>query len=313
MLPHRFHRFLILRLPKPASLSTSTPNSNGLGKRSLGLGHFLERRDTFLKSIGQQEGLSQTKQAQSKLLNILHATGPELDHATAANSADATTEFGPNTDACCARDLVTIRQMMACSMHLGHAAWRWNPKMAPFIYGERAGIHIINLERTLVCLRQASNVVKDIASRGGKIVFVGTSVPIQRLTYEVAQDCGQFYVNTRWIGGTVTNRRQVLRNDQLMPDLLIILDPVANEKAVFEARTANIPVIAICDTNSDPTRVTYPIPANDDAFSSVELVARTLSLAAEEGRQTRIRKPLATSTITQSASTFIESIFSTEK
>lgn len=311
--PHQFHRFPILRLSKSVAFSASASTPKDLGKRSLGLGHFLERREAFLKSIGQKGDFPQAGQAQSKLLNILHATGPKLDHAEAVNSADATAEFGFNTDAYCARDLVTIRQMMACSMHLGHAASRWNPKMAAFIYGERAGIHIINLERTLVCLRQASNVVKDIASRGGKIVFVGTSAPIQRLTYEVAQKCRQFYVNTRWVGGTVTNRRQVLRNDHLMPDLLIVLDPMTNEKAVLEAHTANIPVIAICDTNSDPTRVTYPIPANDDAFSSVELIARTLSLAAEEGRETRTKIPLTTSTITQSASNFIESVFSTEK
>lgn len=302
---------LVLGLSNASPFSSSTATNSV--KRTLGLGHFLERRDAFLQSIGQQDSLSRTKQTQSKLLSILHGTGPSSGHAGTAENMDATAAFGPNTDARCARDLVTIRQMMACSMHLGHATSRWNPKMAPFIYGERAGIHIINLERTLVCLRQASNVTKDIASRGGRIVFVGTGASLQRLTYEVAQDCGQFYVNTRWIGGTVTNRRQVLRNDQLIPDLLIVLDPITNDKAILEARTANIPVIAICDTNSDPTCVTYPIPANDDAFSSVELVARTLSMAAEEGRQTRTKQPLATSAITQSASNFMESVFSSER
>lgn len=293
--------------------STCFSTANGVTKRSPGLGHYLERREAFLQSIGQQGGLSRTKQTQSKLLGLLHAIGPSPNHANPTKTAAADDTFGPNHDAHCVRDLVTLRQMMACSMHLGHATSRWNPKMAPFIYGERAGIHIINLERTLVCLRQATNVVKDIASRGGRIVFVGTGAPLQRLTYEVAQDCGQFYVNTRWIGGTITNRRQVLRNDQLVPDLLIVLDPIINEKAVLEACMANIPVMAICDTNVDPTRVTYPIPANDDAFSSVELVARTLSLAAKEGQQTRTRQPPSTSTITQSASTFMESVFASEQ
>lgn len=193
-------------------------------------------------------------------------------------------------------------------MHLGHATSHWHPKMAPFIFGERAGIHIINLERTLVALRQACNVVLDIASKGGTIVFVGTGDSIQRLTYECAQDCSQHYVNIRWVGGTITNRAQVLRSDKLQPDLLVILDPVRNEKAVLEAEACNVPAIAICDTNFNPSLVTYPIPANDDAFSSVELIARTLSLAASEGRQIRTRPPKSID-IVESATSFMTRVF----
>ena len=276
----------------------------------LRLGHFLERRDAFLESIGKKENISKSKETQSKLMAIL--SGPSLEEDRYCSKADKLPDldqvFGANKDAQVARDEATIRQMMACSMHLGHATSRWNPKMAPYIYGERVGIHIINLEKTLVCLRQACNVVKDVASRGGAIVFVGTSDSFQRLTYECAQEAGQFYVNVRWIGGTITNRTQVLRNAMLAPDLLIVLDSATNRQAIEEARIANVPVIGICDTNFNPTLVTYPIPANDDAYASVELIARILARAAQEGKWTRTRS-LAATEIVESATKFIDQVF----
>lgn len=282
-------------------------------RQKVTFGHFLEQRDTFLQSIGRERGHARTrpKDIQSRLMAILHATGSTQSNALTtpiATEAFSPDDFGPNMSATVARDLVTIRQMMACSMHLGHSRTKWNPKMARFIFGERAGIHIIDLEKTIVALRQACNVVKDIASKGGIIVFVGTSDNIQRLTYECAQDCQQHYVNVRWIGGTITNRRQVLRDDKLSPDLIIILDPMENDKAVLEAHSCGIPTIAICDTNCDPTRITYPIPANDDAFSSVELIGRTLAQAAEEGRSVRTR-PLKSADVIESAASFIDRVF----
>jgi small subunit ribosomal protein S2 len=218
--------------------------------------------------------------------------------------------FGVNNyNSMTSRDTVTIRQLLSCGMHLGHAPSRWHPKMAPFIFGERAGIHIINLERTLICLKQACQVVLDIVAKGGSVLFVGTGDSIQRLTYEVAQDCGQFYVNLRWIGGTITNRSQVLRDDKLIPDIIVILDPMNNKKAILEASAGGIPVIAICDTNMDPTNITYPIPANDDAFASIELIARTLSLAAAEGKAFRFKSSADNSSISESASLFIDKVF----
>lgn len=156
--------------------------------------------------------------------------------------------------------------------------------MAPYIHGERQGIHIIDLEKTLACLRVACHAVTDVVAHGGKVLFVGTREPIRRLTYEIAQDAGQYFVNLRWLGGTITNKTYVLRNDRLAPDMLVVLDYPNNEKAVSEANKVNIPVVAICDTDCDPARVTYAIPANDDAYASVEMIARVLSLAAAQGR-----------------------------
>lgn len=274
-------------------------------------GHYLERRESFLASIGgQNDRKNSIEKSQSRLLEILSGIGSE-NSVSAMPGLGSNNDFGPNYTAKTTRDTTTIRQMLACSVHLGHSTGRWNPKMAPFIFGERAGIHIIDLEKSLVALRQACNVVMDIASKGGTILFVGTGDSIQRLTYECAQDCNQHYVNIRWVGGAITNRAQVLRNNRLVPDLLIILDPVTNKKAVLEAQMGNIPVIAICDTDFDPNLVTYPIPANDDAFSSVELIARTLSLAAAEGRQVRTR-PLKSSDIIESATLFMDRVFSKE-
>ncbi|PJF18205.1 hypothetical protein PSACC_01984 [Paramicrosporidium saccamoebae] len=281
--------------------------SRRLYSKNLNLGHFLERRSNFLESISRDAKQSVIQKSQSKLLEILSATGSAV-----STKAGLDPTYSPNFNVQTARDAVTIRQMMSCSMHLGHATAKWNPRMAPFIFGERAGIHIIDLEKTIVALRQACNVITDIAARGGVIVFVGTGENIQRLTYECAQECNQHYVNMRWVGGTITNRNQVLRSDKLTPDLLILLDPVTNEMAVQEAQKGNIPTIAICDTNFDPTSVTYPIPANDDAFSSVELVARTLAMAALEGRNTRTQ-PTKSADIIESATLFIDRVFTREK
>jgi small subunit ribosomal protein S2 len=273
-----------------------------LHSKSLNLGHFLERRPAFFDNIKNEAKQNKTQKAQSKLLDMLSSIGSAVSPQAG---------LGIDSESCTsqtARDSVTIKQMIECSMHLGHATFKWNPKMAPFIFGERAGIHIIDLEKTIIALRQACAVVTDIASKGGAIVFVGTGENIQRLTYECAQECGQYYVNVRWVGGTITNRNQVLRSDKLTADLLIILDPATNEKAVLEAEKGCIPTIAICDTNFDPTTITYPIPANDDSFSSVELIARTLSLAAEEGRRARTR-PTKSAEIIESATSFIDRVF----
>jgi small subunit ribosomal protein S2 len=277
------------------------------------LGHFLKKRKEFLSSIGKDSTPKSVEGGgQVKLLELLSNTGTRQGQAISPQEGLGFNNFGPNLSASTARDTATIRQMMACSVHLGHATSRWHPKMAPFIFGERAGIHIINLESSLIALRQACNVVTDIASKSGTIVFVGTGDSIQRLTYECAQDCHQHYVNIRWIGGSITNKNQVLRNDKLAADLLIILDPINNKKAVLEAQMGNIPTIAICDTNFDPSLVTYPIPGNDDAFSSVELIARTLSLAASEGRQVRT-KPLKSADIVDSATVFMDKIFGSRR
>jgi len=274
--------------------------------KKLPFGHFLENKKVFLDKLSSSANalVADTSRAKEEaVLRVLSRTGSSV----IAEPGLGMNILSQNTGS--SRDLVTIRQMLACGMHLGHSTSRWNPKMASYIYGKRAGIHIIDLEKTLLCLRQAFQVVKLVASKNGKIVFVGTSTPeIKRLCYEAATESNTYYVNERWLGGTITNRAQVLRDDRLLPDLLIVMDPKRNDAVLMEAKDACVPTIAICDTDCDPGNVTYPIPANDDAFASVELVTRALAAAAIEGTRGRSRASNNGPTV-ESASNFIERVF----
>jgi small subunit ribosomal protein S2 len=154
--------------------------------------------------------------------------------------------------------------------------------MAKFLLGERSGIHIIDLEKSLACIRQASSVTADIASKGGKILFVGTGESIQRLTYEAASFSGQFYVNKRWVGGTISNCKSIIK-DNVTPDLVIIFDLKRNLVAAKECQNGNIPLIAVCDSDCNPDIVTYPIPANDESLPGIELIAKVLAISAGRG------------------------------
>ncbi|KAI9312546.1 ribosomal protein S2, flavodoxin-like domain-containing protein [Zopfochytrium polystomum] len=216
------------------------------------------------------------------------------------------------------RSAFSVKTLMAAGLHLGHSPKVWNPYMLPYIYGERGGIHIINLEHTLVALRRAINVTQDIAMRNGNVVFVGTRLSLHRLTVAAALRADAFFV-THWVKGTITNRERVLRRsvgfdpdkvtqemvaaDDLsgddsaaataapskqppvqVPDLIILLDMPNNLSAVREANLQGVPIIAICDTDCDPRLVQYPIPANDDSVAGVELIAGLLSMACKRGK-----------------------------
>lgn len=186
-----------------------------------------------------------------------------------------------------ANDDLTVSTMLNCSMHLGHSKSYWNPNMAKFILGERSGIHIIDLEKTLACIRQAAAVTAEIAFKGGRILFVGTGEKLQRMTYEAATYCGQYYINQRWVGGTISNSKSIIGSN-VRPDLVIVLDLKRNFVASKECEKGNIPLIAICDTDCDPRSITYPIPANDESLSGIELVAKSLAVAAKKGHEGKI-------------------------
>ena len=104
---------------------------------------------------------------------------------------------------------ITIRQMMESGVHFGHNARRWNPKMAQYIYGTRDGIHIMDLTQTQPMLTRALEAVRDVAAKGGKILFVGTKLQAQEPIAAAAQRCGQYYVNHRWLGGMLTNWKTI--------------------------------------------------------------------------------------------------------
>ena len=268
-------------------------------------GYFLENKNALLQNIAKHGSVPKLTPEESVLAKVAAQGESKSVLAKAGLGVTSLKHAGSSSKE------VSLEQMLLCGMHLGHATFKWSQKMAPYIFGERAGIHIIDLEKTFLCLRQACHVLTDVTSKGGSILFVGTGKSIQRLTYECAEGCGQFYVNLRWIGGTITNRASVLRNDSILPTMLVVLDPITNNKAILEASQLNIPVIAICDTNFDPSLVTYPIPANDDAFASVELIARTLSRAAQRGRE-QLEKS-KTNKIIQSATEFIDAVLKNER
>ena len=107
---------------------------------------------------------------------------------------------------------ITMRQLIEAGVHFGHNARRWNPKMAPYIYGTREGVHIMDLNQTVPMLYRAMEAVRDVAAKGGKILFVGTKAQARDLVADAAGRCGQFYVNQRWLGGMLTNWKTVNRS-----------------------------------------------------------------------------------------------------
>jgi small subunit ribosomal protein S2 len=184
--------------------------------------------------------------------------------------------------------------------------------MQPYIFGTRSGIHIIDLEQTITHLRRACAITREIAYRGGLIVFVGTRPYTKDICHQAATKSSSYYVQ-KWVGGTITNRQEILGKYSKMslnqittgvsnefrqslehatrvakPDLVVLLSTVDNRNAVLECKQEMVPTVGIVDTDADPQSVTYPIPANDDSALSVGLVANLLSWAAQEGRMRRL-------------------------
>ncbi len=212
--------------------------------------------------------------------------------------------------------VVSMKQLLEAGVHFGHQTRRWNPKMAPYIYTERNGIYIIDLQKTVKKLEEAYSFVRDLSANGGNVLFVGTKKQAQDAIKEEAERCGGYYVNARWLGGMLTNFRTMrTRIDRLaqlrkmevikhqaeieklekylggvkemkkLPAALFIVDPRKERNAIAEARKLNIPIVAIVDTNCDPDEIDYVIPGNDDAIRAIRLIAATMANAVIEGRQ----------------------------
>jgi small subunit ribosomal protein S2 len=225
---------------------------------------------------------------------------------------------------------VTFDQLLNAGAHYGHLTRKWNPAMAPFIFGDKNSIHIIDLNKTSAKLEEAANALKQIAKSGRKILFVSTKKQVKHAVSEKAKAINMPYVTERWPGGMLTNfvtiRRSVrematidrMRTDGTMdsmskkerlmlerhreklqtlfgsiaeltrlPAALFVVDVNIEHIAVAEAKRLNIPTFAIVDTNSDPNVVDFPIPANDDAATSVELIVGVIAQAIEEGLNER--------------------------
>ncbi len=228
--------------------------------------------------------------------------------------------------------MITLKHkdLLDAGVHFGHLTSKWHPNMAPFIFMERNGIHIIDLNKTLLQLQEATRALKVIASAGKRILFVATKKQAKGVVEQEAKRLGMPYITERWLGGTLTNFATIRRllkkmssfdkltkstaydnmakKEQLMiarektklerllqgiadttrlPAALFIVDVKKEHIAVKEARKLGIPVFALTDTNTDPTCVDYPIPSNDDASRSVELIIKTIGSAIEEGLEER--------------------------
>ena len=180
--------------------------------------------------------------------------------------------------------VVSMKQLLEAGVHFGHQTRRWNPKMAKYIFTERNGIYIIDLQKTVKKLDEAYNFVRDTAAQGGEILFVGTKKQAQDSIRDEATRCGMHYVNARWLGGMMTNLGGV-KNMKTLPKAMFIVDPHKERIAVSEARKLNIPIVAIVDTNCDPDEIDYVIPGNDDAIRAVKLISGAMASAVLEGKQ----------------------------
>ena len=222
---------------------------------------------------------------------------------------------------------VTMRQMLEAGVHFGHQTRYWNPRMAPYIFGARGKIHIINLEKTLPLFTDAMNFISGLAQKRGTMLFVGTKRSARESLQEEATRCGMPYISHRWLGGMLTNFRTVkasvarlkeidameadgsisrfvkhevlqirrerekldrslggIKNMAALPDALFVIDIGHEDIAVKEARKLGIPVVAVVDTNYDPSMVDYAIPGNDDAIRAVQLYVRAAADAVLEGK-----------------------------
>lgn len=182
---------------------------------------------------------------------------------------------------------VTLELLMSSQTHMGHHTSLWNPANQRYIYGARSGIHIISLEETAAALRRAARVVEEVAYLGGLMLFVGNRKGQMEVTARSAELAGACHLFSRWVPGTITNRDQILgmgglhvvdEKDQplpgfeghlieqrpLMPELVVVLNPLENYTMLQECAQENIPTIGLIDTDADPTQVTYVIPGNDD-------------------------------------------------
>ncbi|KAL4866375.1 hypothetical protein BDV12DRAFT_172889 [Aspergillus spectabilis] len=208
---------------------------------------------------------------------------------------------------------ITLELLLASQTHLGHSTSRWNPQNSRYIFGIRDGIHIISLDITAAFLRRAAKVVEEVAARGGLILFVGTRKGQKSAVVRAAELARGYHIFERWIPGSLTNSEQLLgrcekkvvnpldeelpqfkdfirEKSSLKPDLVVILNPLENTALLHECGLNNVPTIGVVDTDADPTKVTYPIPANDDSFRSVDLIAGVLGRAGESGQKRRLEE-----------------------
>ena len=224
---------------------------------------------------------------------------------------------------------VNLHKLMKAGAHFGHQTFRWDPKMRPYIFTNRNGIHIIDLDQTLEAVKKSYTFIRDIVAQGKEVLFVGTKRQAQDVLIEAAEAAGMPYVVYRWLGGMLTNfntiRGSVERLEKIqeileseekqvnhtkkelvnlskdaaklsrnlsgiakmkkLPGALFVIDPKMERIAILEAKREGIPVVAVTDTNCDPTVVDVVVPGNDDAIKAIELFTEVIRDACIEGKQ----------------------------
>ena len=221
--------------------------------------------------------------------------------------------------------VVTMKNLLESGVHFGHQTKRWDPRMKKYIFAERNGIHIIDLQKTIAAIKEAFEVVRHNVLSGKSVLFVGTKKQAQQAVEREAKRCGMFYVNNRWLGGMLTNyytiKKSLLRLKKIekmeidgtfenltkkeisrlqkekqrleknligikemkdLPGVIFIIDTRKEVIAVAEAKRLGIPIIAIVDTNCNPTGIDYPIPGNDDAIRAITLFTQIIANAVIE-------------------------------
>ena len=224
----------------------------------------------------------------------------------------------------------TYKELLDAGVHFGHLKKKWNPKMLPYIFMERKGIHIIDLNRTLECLDKACHAARAMAKSGKQILFVATKKQAREITTKSARSVGMPFVTDRWLGGMMTNFSTIRKSVKKMksiekmlsdgtlanvtkkerltlerehaklervlggisqlnrrPAAIFVVDIHHEHLAVAEANKLGMKSIAMVDTNSNPNLVDFPIPGNDDASKSIEIVVKTITEAIKEGLEQR--------------------------
>lgn len=227
----------------------------------------------------------------------------------------------------------TLFELLKHGVHFGHQTAKWHPRMRPFIFTSRNGIHILNLESTLAQIEKAQVFLRDTTAAGGTILFVGTKRQAKEIVAAAASDAGALSITERWLGGLFTNFATVsrvlerlrkltedreagrlgkytkkerlkfdgeiakleklvggIRTMTKLPDAIVLIDIKTEKTALRESLGMKIPVVAMVDTNTDPKGIAYPIPANDDATKSIQLVTELLADAVREGRAAALER-----------------------
>jgi small subunit ribosomal protein S2 len=228
---------------------------------------------------------------------------------------------------------LSLEEMLKAGVHFGHRSFRWNPKMEPYVFGVRGGVHIIDLEKSLDLFQKALDFAEEVVKKDGQILIVGTKKQAKDLVRATADEIRMPYVNERWIGGTFTNFKVILKRIKYLsetteglekgkyseltklerlklkkeasrieekigglalmtkiPEVIFVLDIKKDEIAIKEAKKAGVKIIGLVDSNCDPNLVDYPIPANDDAISSLRYILGVFQGKIKEVQENKLSK-----------------------